>query len=1256
MRLLSSLLILAVAPELAGKKLAGTMERSLPLFFIPNAGHLDPSIRYSVETSDLHAGFSRTDAIFQVQGTNICITFPGANANAVLEAAEPLAARVNLFYGDDPREWRTDVPTFHKIRYRQLYPGIDMTYAGDAHRIKSEFTVAPGADPSFIRVAYSAIDSLTIDSNGDLVVRAGQAELREEAPEIYQEIGGRRVRVSGRYVLLDSRTVGFELGYYNRSHALVIDPLVSYCTFIGGSGMSSVTGVAVDSSDNLYVTGWTESLDFPIAGAVQASNQGGVDVFIAKLNAAGTAIVYATYIGGRGDDRSAGIAVDSSGQAYVTGATASTNFPLAAAVRSVNVGGKEAFALKLNATGNTLLYSTFLGGSNYDAGTAIAIDGSGNAFIAGDTQSADFPHVNAAQAVLGGGMDAFVTKLSPTGAILYSTFLGGAANEHAGGIAVDASGNAYVAGGTFSTNFPMLFPIQAANGGSQDAFVTKLNATGGMVYSTYLGGNGGSSSSPEQANAVAVDSAGNAYVTGVTNSTNFPAVGAFQPNFAGVQDAFVTKINAAGTAFAYSTYLGGSSFDWAGGIRVDASGNAYVAGYTSSANFPTVSPVQNSFAGSYDAFITTITPTGNALSFSTLYGGTGSDSANAIALDASGNIFIGGQTGSIDLPLKTPIQANNTSGVSGWVLRLGVTAPPAQVPSANSVSPTSGSANSATFTAQFSHPAGASAIVSASLLVNNSAAPDYGCYITYTIANNRFSLANDVSSSGGVTVIPGGGSAQNDQCTLVGANSSATLSGTNLTLTIALIFQPGFAGSKTVFIAAADSVVNTGWTSKGTFTVTVPPPQPSVDSVAPNSGMGSSQAFTFAFSDTQSPYNLTGFAMLFATTVTQQNACYIVYDRNQGTVALLWDSGNGSDSKPIASTTTLQNSQCAIGAASATISGLSQLVTVNVTFKAAFSGLKNIYMSASEVGKTTGFVVKGTFSAASGGIPTADSVVPASGSGPAQRFSFQISDQGGSGYLTGMAVLFSTSLSTTNACYIVYDRGPNTLALSYDNPANGSTPIVLGSTSTVSNSQCSLRGINSTVVVGTTSIVVTLDLTFSANFFGAKNVYVYAAETAGVNSGYVLRGTWTVTGGAPTADSVTPSSGTGGTQSFTFQGSDSVQASNISGLSMLFTTGSPVNVTSACYLIYDRVGGTIGLYSDNGLSLATKPIGSSATLGNSQCAVGFTVANFTATSVQFTITVVFNSPAFSGLHNVYLQTNEAATNTGWVSRGAWTVP
>ncbi len=1242
MRFAIATLLLAAAPGFS----AAPKDRSLPLFFFPNTGQTDPAVQYIVQTPDLSAGFRAGEAIFQAHGRQISIRFAGANPDVALGGLERLAAKVNFLLGNGG--WKTDVPSYSKIVYRDLYPGIDLTYGGTGRQMKSEFLVAAGADPTLIRLEYS--EPLSIDASGKL--NAG-ADFTEAAPEIYQQTTAGRVKIPGRYRLLNTHTAGFEIDRYDTSKPLVIDPTISYCTYLGGSSITAITGVAVDASSNLYVTGWTEALNFPIAGAVQAANQGGVDVIVAKLNSSGTALLYATYIGGKSDDKGAAIATDSLGQAYVTGSTASTNFPLVLSNRSAIGGSTTAFALKLNANGNTLLYSGYLGGTTYDVGTAIAVDANSNAYVAGDTQSSNFPKQNPTQPFIGGATDAFVTKLSSSGAILFSTFLGGSGNEHAGGIAVDSLGDIYIAGGTSSANFPVVSPIQGAIGGTQDAFVTKIGYQGSVAFSTYLGGSGGV---PEQANAIALDSAANAYIAGVTTSANFPVTtGAFQTALAGSQSAFLAKLTASGNALAYSTYLGGSSYDWASGIAVNAAGNAYVAGYSSSLNFPQVSAVQGAFNGLYDAFIAELNFAGNGLVFSTFYGGSGSDSANAIALDSNANIFVAGQTSSTDLTLVTPIQSANFAPATGWVLRLGVTALPPTTPSVTSVSPTSGSGTTVAFTAQYADTGGGSTISTAALLVNTSASNAFGCYVSYNPALNLFSIYTDDGGAVLSTVTPGAGGAQNDQCALSGAGSSAAVSGNTLTVTFSLTFQPPFPGAKTVYLLAADANSNTGWIAEGSYTVTIPVGQPTADSVSPNTGLGSGQAFTFVYSDTVYAENLTTVAFLFNTSVTFSGACYVVYDRTVNTVSLISDDGLSSSSMALNSTSSLQNSQCVVANASSAQSGLSIIFSILVTFKGAFSGTKNTYMYAAAGSLNSGWVLRGSYQAANGGVPVARSAVPGTGSGPGERFTFTISDQGGSSYLNAAAILFAPTLNTTNACSLVWDGNRNTISLSYDNPANGQTPFTPGANGIATNSQCTMNAANSTVIVSATQVLITLDLTFNSTFFGAKNIYLYAAE-AGANSGWTTVGLWTVTGGASSAVAVSPGTGSGTSGTFLFTVSDSSSQTNITGMTMLLTAGAPSVVANACCLVYNRTNATIGLWDNTGrTTLSTKGIGSSSNLLNSQCAVGYTAMNVVGTTIQLSIQLVFYPAYFAGPQSVYLEANEPSANSGFVYEGVWTV-
>ena len=510
------------------------------------------------------------------------------------------------------------------MKYEGVYPGVDLVYYGNqGGQLEYDFVVAPGADPSVIALDVAAgltrhpssknggvKPPLQIDPSGDLVVKTDGGEVRFQKPVVYQapiSSGqrttdyGQRTPVDGHYLLHASNRVGFEVGSYDRTRPLFIDPVLSYSTYLGGSGADIGNGIAVDSSGNAYVTGYTDSPDFPTANPpADCGNCGSYSngAFVAKLNPAGSALVYVTFLG---PATPSGVAVDAAGNAYLTGSTNSTDFPTVSPFQATcgtcSQGNPTSFVAKLNAAGSALVYSTYLGGSGYDEGQAIAVDAAGNAYVTGMTTSNDFPTVNPIQANCDDcGIrnyiycDAFVSKLNPNGsALIYSTYLGGSGYDIGQGIAVDAAGNAYVMGWTLSTDFPTANPLQRNSGGGSDAFVAKLNPAGSaLVYSTYLGGSG-----DDFGSGIAVDAAGNAYVTGETSSPDFPTANPVQPSPGGNWDAFVAKLNPAGSALVYSTYLGGSQGDGGSGIAVDAAGNAYVTGGTNSTNFPTDNPLQH---------------------------------------------------------------------------------------------------------------------------------------------------------------------------------------------------------------------------------------------------------------------------------------------------------------------------------------------------------------------------------------------------------------------------------------------------------------------------------------------------------------------------------------------------------------------------------------------------------------------------------------------------------------------------------------
>lgn len=706
-----------------------------------------------------------------------CLKLLRANPAVKVTGVNELPGKSNYLIGNDPKKWRTNVPTYGSVRYENIYPGVDLVYYGkQGGQLEYDFVVAPGADSRLITLAVasdrqwegsrqkaagsgepsevsrspraesvatnhgprvtnsaqfkiqnrkSKVPSpLRILTNGDLIVNTTGGDVRFHKPVVYQvqstvnssqltvesksagesrqsSVVGDPVQlptqvrqrttdhrqrtsdnpnpkiqnpklVDAHYVLKPGGEVTFEIAPYDRTLPLIIDPVLSYSTYLGGNDMDYANAIAVDASGNAYVTGYTASTNFPLVDPEQSSPGGGTcsdgvdaiacfDAFVTKLNPTGTALVYSTYLGGSNEDYGTSIALDASGDAYVTGYTNSTDFPVQHPLQSKNAGGYDAFVAELSADGASLIYSTYWGGSSDDIGTGVAVDASGNAYLSGYTASPNFPVTSGAlRATYGGGNhNGFVVKFNSGGAKLgYSTFLGGSADDYAYGVAVDSAGDAYVTGATNSTNFPTVNAFQPVYAGGlcavapntfpcYDAFVAKLNPAGSaLIFSTYLGGTGS-----DYGYAIALDGSSNAYVTGYTTSTNLPTTaGAFDRVFGGSYDAFVAKLNGAGSTLAYSTYLGGSGTQIGYGVAVDSSGRAFVTGYNYGGYFPTALPLQAQNAGFYDAFVSALNATGSLLVFSTYLGGSSDDFGRGISLDPSGNAYVTGATFSLDFP------------------------------------------------------------------------------------------------------------------------------------------------------------------------------------------------------------------------------------------------------------------------------------------------------------------------------------------------------------------------------------------------------------------------------------------------------------------------------------------------------------------------------------------------------------------------------------------------------------------------------
>ncbi len=663
---------------------------SLPLRFEPNEGQSDPRVAFLARTPAYDIFLTKDGATlgFRAESKEDCASSSSIRMRVVGgRAVEPLASEglpgtSNYLMGSDPAKWRTGIGGYARVRYPDVLPGIDVVYYGtgtviasDAQRLEYDVVLAPGVDPKSAVLAFDGAESIAIDASGTAVLKLhGGREVVQPAPLAYQvDASGKRRPVDVRYVRREGG-IGFAVGGIDARRALVIDPALVYSTYLGGLASDGAYGVALDGAGEAFIAGTTASSNFPDASLPQSTAGGGYDAFVTKLNAAGSAIVYSTYLGGSGSDFANGIVVDSAGEAFVTGTTSSTNFPTASALRATYAGGAfDGFVTKLNAAGSAFVYSTYVGGSANDQSEGIAIDSAGEAFVAGFTFSTNFPTVSALQSANHATSGtAFVAKLNAAGsAFVYSTYLGGSTQDNANDIAIDSAGEAFVAGTTSSSNFPLLAPLQGTYGGGMDGFVAKLNAAGSaLVYSTYLGG-----SAADSANSVAVDGAGEAFVTGNTASSDFPTAAPVQGALNGPQDAFVAKLNSAGSALAFATYLGGSGQDFGNSIGVDAAGEAFVAGYTFSTDFPTTSAWQSASAGKQDAFVTGFSAAGTALLYSSYLGGSDNEQAYRIAVDPVGEAVVVGETASTDLRMLSAVQATEAGGDDAFVTKIAQPSP-----------------------------------------------------------------------------------------------------------------------------------------------------------------------------------------------------------------------------------------------------------------------------------------------------------------------------------------------------------------------------------------------------------------------------------------------------------------------------------------------------------------------------------------------------------------------------------------------------
>lgn len=656
---------------------AFSSRQSLTLGFEANRGQAPTPVRFLLHGTGSILFVTACGIVLRSVGSRPFIArlqFVGATTRPKITAFGPLRTRVSYFLGRDSRFWYRNIPTYSRVEFHDLYPGIDFLLRRQGESIQDEFLLEPGARLGEIRMKLSESGSPGRERNSGLGL-AGSGR-------VYRRAGGLVRAIRSHLTLLHGGVITLGRGPWTRP-SVHADLRFAYSTYLGGSSFEFATSVAADIAGSTYVVGATASPDFPTRRSIERSLHAGgdaEDAFVAKLSPTG-ALLYATYLGGSGDDEATGVAV-AGGSAYVTGYTRSADFPLVRPLPAradgdcgrIAAAEGSAFLTKLSPAGTALSFSTCLGGHGASWAAAVAVR-HGSAYVVGSTTALDFPTVRAMQHRNAGGTDAFVAEFTrPGNRLRYSTYLGGAGDEQDAGVAVDAAGDVYVAGSTNSTNFPTRNAMQHQFGGGSgatgagDAFVTKISSTGRVLYSTYLGG-----TKDDQSAAIATDQAGNAYVTGITESPDFPISHALQHGNRGDADAFITKINPSGTSLIYSTYLGGSGGDGGHGIAVDKQGSAYVTGSTASPDFPLAHPFPEAYGGGVyygDAFIAQLNPAGDALRFSTYLGGEADDVGMGIAIGRAGAIYAAGGTSSRDFPTNDAVSKQPPPRGNAWVARI----------------------------------------------------------------------------------------------------------------------------------------------------------------------------------------------------------------------------------------------------------------------------------------------------------------------------------------------------------------------------------------------------------------------------------------------------------------------------------------------------------------------------------------------------------------------------------------------------------
>ena len=1175
---------------------------------------------------------------------------------------------------------------FGRVVAHGVYPGIDVAYYGTGTELEHDFVVRAGADAGRIRLRYSGVEGMAVDGGGDLVLTVAGGVVRQRKPVAYQMRDGKREEVAARYVVTGTREVRFAVGGYDKARELVIDPVLGYGTYLGGSGLDEGRGVAVDAAGNLYVTGSTESANFPTVSAFDTSMNGPADVFVMKLNPAGTFVLYSTFIGGSGQDIAHGIAVDGLGAVYVAGSTTSANFPTASAFQGTYSGGlTDAFVLKLNPGGATLAYSTYFGGPGEEVANGIAVDSNGMAAVTGTTNSSvTFPVLNAIRPRSNtAASDAFVARFTATGTgLVFSTLLGGSYVEEGNAVAVDGAGAVYVTGMTGSPDFPLAGAVDTTHFG-EECFITKLNGNGTLVYSTFLGGAGVGA---EAGRAIVVDAGGAAYVAGITDALDFPTVGGYANQFFGGREGFLAKLNAAGNTLLYSFRFGGSGDEDVFGMAMTPGGSLYITGNTNSSNFPFVNP-HDTTNGGRDGFLARFSGNGTTLEDSTLIGTTGPITPWAVAVDGAGAAWVTGVTGGT-IPVKNGVGPSPFGGQDAFLLSYSgtsntvavglytnppgltlvvdgatVTAPatvdwaPGSTHTISTAAQQSLSGQTYTFTSWRDEATQTRTVTAPTTAVNYEAFfAGPGC--TYTLTPTAISVGRGLQTvSVGVTT---------------GANCVWAYSSTVPWM------RPVLSDGRTYVTFEVDE--NLGAARTGNLAVAgklVPVTQgisvpPSAPGLVPNAPTGSPQRFTVVATDQDGVSDLARvyFQVGPSATVTT-NGCHGFFDVATNRYFLYNDALTGLIGPVAPATSDLaENSQCAVvGALSADDStgSTSLIFKMGLALKGTYgAATQRVYLWVTDKANNgTGWVERAVWTPASGQAlnqaPAVANGGTAAVTGSPQALTAVVSDLNGAADLYRVYFLVNANTGIPpNTCHGFYERATNGVYLYDDGLGRLLGPLTPGTAGTLQNGQCVINGPTTAVTAAGTNLTLTLGTTLRGTFATSpENVYFWARDSVGNDTGWVQTARWNppVAQQPPGAFSASPTTATAPTEVMRFGVADPNGYGDIYRVYFLIndTTAIPQRT---CHGYYEPGINAVFLYNDalNGLE-GPLPLGSAGTIGNTQCAIGGAASKVFLASgpnLQFDLEFTLRGGYQGKARNIYLWVRDnAANDTGWIQLATW---